>query len=109
MVSVHTYLVTVADRKQEDLAASKEQLQAELDTTKRVSRAKDQQISRLQEDLWTMEEKMMQKQFSLVGEVAPEGTELCYTTLQFYKQIPSTVNVNFAFVVVRNFEPNLEV
>ena len=64
MVSVHTYLVTVADRKQEDLAASKEQLQAELDTIKRVSRAKDLQISRLQEDLWTMEEKMIQKQKS---------------------------------------------
>ena len=64
MVSVHTYLVTVADCKQEDLAASKEQLQVELDTTKRVSRAKDQQISCLQEDLWTMEEKMMQKQKS---------------------------------------------
>ena len=58
------YLFTVADHKQKDLAASKEKLQAELDTTKRVSMAKDQQISRLQEDLWTMEEKMMQKQKS---------------------------------------------
>ena len=63
MVSVHTYLVTVAEYKQEDQAASKKQLQAELDITKRVSRAKDQQISRLQKDLLTMEE-IMQKQKS---------------------------------------------
>ena len=49
------------------------------------------------------------KQFSLVGGVAPEGTELCYTTLQFYRQIPSTVNVDFVFVVVHNHKPLLKV
>ena len=49
------------------------------------------------------------KQFSLVGGVAPEGTELCYTTLQFYKQIPSTVNVDFVFVVVHDQKPVVEV
>ena len=51
--------------------------------------------------------KLNSKQFSLVGEVASEGTELCYTTLQFYKQIPSTVNVDFILVVVHNLEPYL--
>ena len=58
MLSVHTYLVAVADRKQGDLAASKQQLQAELDTTKRVSRAKDQQISSLKEELRGTQERL---------------------------------------------------
>ena len=61
MLSIHTYLVTVAERKQVDTAASKEkeqQLQAMLDTSKRVSRAKDQQISSLKEDLQAIQEKM---------------------------------------------------
>ena len=49
------------------------------------------------------------KQFSLVGAVAPEGTELCYTTLQFYKQIPSTAIVDFLFMVVHDHKPVLEV
>jgi len=60
-LSIHTYLVTVAERKQGDTAASKEkeqQLQAMLDTSKRVSRAKDQQISSLKEDLQATQEKM---------------------------------------------------
>ena len=48
------------------------------------------------------------KQFSLVGEVGPEGTELYYTTLQFYKQM-TTVTVDFFFAVVRNLEPFLKV
>ena len=49
------------------------------------------------------------KQFSLVGAVAPEGTELCYTTLQFYKQIPRTVNMELTFAIVCNLEPVLKV
>ena len=49
------------------------------------------------------------KQFSLVGEIASQDTELYYTTLHFYKQIPSTVDVDFFFVVVRSQEPVLEV
>ena len=48
------------------------------------------------------------KQFSLGG-VALEGTDLYYITLQFYKQVPSTVNVDFMFVVVQNLEPYLVV
>ena len=35
------------------------------------------------------------KQFSLVGETSSEDTELRYTTLKFYKPIPSTVMVDF--------------
>ena len=46
---------------------------------------------------------------SLVGAVAPEGPELCYTTLRFYKQVPGTVNVDFVFMVVHNEEPVLKV
>ena len=49
------------------------------------------------------------KQFSGVGATAPEGAELCYTTLQFYKQIPNTVNVDFLFAIVHNHEPMMEV
>ena len=48
IIAVHN----IAENKQEDLAASKkkeEQLLAELDTTKRISRAKDKQISSLQQ------------------------------------------------------------
>ena len=73
---IHTYLVTVAERKQEDTAASKEkvqQLQAILDTTKHVSKAKDQQISTLKEDLQAIQEKMTalkkeNKELQLKGE-----------------------------------------
>ena len=46
---------------QEDLAATKEkeqQLQAVLDTTNRVSRAKDQQISSLEKDLQAMQKRI---------------------------------------------------
>ena len=79
-LSFYTYLVTVVDCKQEDLTASKEkeqQLQAELDTTKRVSRAKDQQISDLKEELCGIQEKLMalreesseQKEQKMNGEV----------------------------------------
>ena len=79
-LSFHTYLVIVVDRQQGDLTASKEkeqQLQAELDTTKRVSRAKDQQISDLKEDLCGTQEKLMalreesseQKEQKMKGEV----------------------------------------
>ena len=49
------------------------------------------------------------KQFSLVGETGSEDTELRYTTLKFYKPIPSTVMVDFIFVVVCNHELFLEV
>ena len=58
---IHTYLVTIAERKQGDTAASKEKeqkLQAILDTTKRVSMAKDQQISNLTVDLQATQEKV---------------------------------------------------
>ena len=59
MYRICIYLVAVVDNKQKNLIASKEkvqQLQAELDTSKRVSRAKNQQISNLEEGL-----KMLQK------------------------------------------------
>ena len=46
---------------------------------------------------------------SVLGEIAPEGTELCYTTLQFYKQVRGTVNVDFVFIVVHDQQPVLEV
>ena len=45
----------------------------------------------------------------MLGEIAPEGTELCYTSIQFHKQVPSTINVDIIFVVVPNHEPVLEV
>ena len=64
-LSIWTYLVTVAERKQADIAESKEkelQLQAMLDTTKHVSRAKDQQILRLEQKLQAnMKQKCMWK------------------------------------------------
>lgn len=49
------------------------------------------------------------KQFSLLGEVAPNGTEYSYTALKFYKQIAGTSNVDFMFVIVNNLEPCLKV
>ena len=50
------------------------------------------------------------KQFSLVGEIAPLNTELRYTALKFYKQIPSTPpTVKFKFVVVPNHGPFVKV
>ena len=49
------------------------------------------------------------KQFSLLGEIGPKGTEVSYTTLQFYRQIPSRVNVDFIFVIVRNLPAAKEV
>ena len=52
---------------------------------------------------------IMLKQFSVVGAIAPESAELGYTTLQFYKQIPNTFNVDFMFVVVHDLKPVLEV
>ena len=49
------------------------------------------------------------KKFSLLGGVGPEGTQMRYTTLQFYKQIPGTVNVDFIFAIICNCEPVLKV
>ena len=40
---------------------------------------------------------------------APEGEELRYTTLPFYKQVPNSVNADFLFAVVHNHEPVMEV
>ena len=39
----------------------------------------------------------------------PEETELCYTTLQFYKQIPNRVDVELRFMIVPNHKLVLEV
>ena len=53
-MSIHTFLITIADHKQGDLAAYKEkeqQLQAELD-------GKEQQISSLKEDLQATREML---------------------------------------------------
>ena len=49
------------------------------------------------------------KQFSLLGEIGPEGTVIRYNALKFYKQIPSTSCVDFKFVVVCNHPPFLKV
>ena len=49
------------------------------------------------------------KQFSLVGETSPENTELCFTSLKFYRPIPGTLKVDFVFIVVNNHELFLEV
>ena len=49
------------------------------------------------------------KQFSVFGETAPEGTELRYTGLVFYKPIPDTLRVDFVFVIVCNLESHLKV
>ena len=54
-------MMVIADSNQGDLAASKEkkqQLQTMLDTTKHMSRGKDQQISRLEIDLQAVQEKL---------------------------------------------------
>ena len=48
------------------------------------------------------------KQFSLLGETAPEGTVTLCTAFMFYKQrLASPLTVDFHFVTVRNLEPNL--
>ena len=153
-------LSTAFQESYQTASMEKEQLQTELDTTKHVSRAKDQQISIPQRPAsWSVPSTGSQpvrcswrrwqwisntvlsdedtstfrfiiakcshkelpyrfqgregvfkphtqyatiklKQFLLVGEVSPEGAELCYTTVQFYKQVTSTVNVDFLFVVI---------
>ena len=50
------------------------------------------------------------KQFSLLGETAPEGTDTLCTAFMFYKQrLASPLTVDFHFVTVRNLEPNLQV
>ena len=50
------------------------------------------------------------KQFSLLGETAPEDTDTLCTAFMFYKQqMPSPLTVDFHFVVVRDLEPNLQV
>ena len=51
------------------------------------------------------------KQFSLLGETAPEDTDTLCTAFMFYKQrlaSPLTA-VDFHFVIVRDLEPNLQV
>ena len=50
------------------------------------------------------------KQFSLLGETAPEDTDTLCTAFMFYKQqMPNPLTVDFHFVVVRDLEPNLQV
>ena len=50
------------------------------------------------------------KQFSLLGETAPDGTDTLCTAFMFYQQqMASPLTVAFHFVVVRDLEPNLEV
>ena len=50
------------------------------------------------------------KQFSILGETAPEGTDTLCTAFMFYKQrLASPLTVDFHFVVVRDLEPNLQV
>ena len=51
------------------------------------------------------------KRFSIFSQIGPEGSELRFTSLKFYKPIPSPryVLVDFVFVVVCNHEPFLEV
>ena len=50
------------------------------------------------------------KQFSLLGETAPEGTDTLCTAFMFYKQrLASPLTVDFHFVVVRDLEPILQV
>ena len=51
------------------------------------------------------------KQFSLLGETAPEGTDTLCTAFMFYQQqqMASPLMVDFHFVVVRDLEPNLQV
>ena len=57
----------------------------------------------------TQSATIMLKQFSLVGEVGPEGTEQNYAILQFYKHYPSPAIVDFLFAVVQDREPDLQV
>ena len=45
------HLLTVADHKTEELIASKEQLQAELEASKRTSQARSQKFLMLEEEL----------------------------------------------------------
>ena len=50
------------------------------------------------------------KQFSLIGETAPDDAETLYTAFMYYKQqIPIPLTIDFHFVVVQNLEPNLQV
>ena len=50
------------------------------------------------------------KQFSLLGETAPEGTDTLCTAFMFYKQrLASPLTIDFHFVIVRDLEPNLQV
>ena len=50
------------------------------------------------------------KQFSLIGETAPEDTDSLCTGFMFYKQqMPSPLTVDFHLVVVRDLEANLQV
>ena len=51
------------------------------------------------------------KQFSLLGETAPEGTDTLCTAFMFYQQqqMTSPLMVDFHFVVMRDLEPNLQV
>ena len=50
------------------------------------------------------------KQFSLLGETAPEGTDTLCTAFMFYKQrLASPLTVDFHFVIVRDLEPILQV
>ena len=49
------------------------------------------------------------KQFSGIGATTPDGTEVLYSALKFYKQIPDTDNVNYIFTIVRNLELELQV
>ena len=50
------------------------------------------------------------KQFSLLGETAPEGTDTLCTAFMFYKQrLASPLTVDFHFVIVRDLEPNQQV
>ena len=50
------------------------------------------------------------KQFSIVAETAPDGTDTLCTAFMFYKQkIANPLIVDFHFVVVRDLEANLQV
>ena len=50
------------------------------------------------------------KQFSILAQTAPEGTDTLCTALMFYKQrIACPLTIVFHFVVVRDLEPYLQV
>ena len=50
------------------------------------------------------------KQFSILGQTAPEDTDVLCTALMFYKQrIATPLTIVFHFVVVRDLEPFLQV